>query len=259
MKPVYWCSHDHTALAEAEVEYEMHTSPSVYVRYKLTSDPENIDPRLAGKEVYTIIWTTTPWTLPASVAVAFNPEIEYVALEDGNVVYIVAKELIEQVREACDLLGNLKTAVEIASFPGSKLDRVTFAHPFLDRQILGVNADYVTTEQGTGAVHTAPAHGPDDFVTGQRYDLPLTCNVDAHGKLRNGLPEYDGLFVHKANAPNHRAGGDKSRADGPAQPGAQVSALLALPQSADLPCDRAVVHRYGDARTLAQGRGHDVP
>lgn len=201
LKPVYWCSHDHTALAEAEVEYEMHTSPSVYVRYKLTSAPENIDPRLAGKEVYTIIWTTTPWTLPASVAVAFNPEIEYVAIDDVSGVYIVAKALLEDVRLPCNLIGDLKTAVEIASFPGSKLDRVTFAHPFLDRQILGVNADYVTTEQGTGAVHTAPAHGPDDFTTGQRYDLPLTCNVDAHGKLRNGLPEYDGLFVHKANAP----------------------------------------------------------
>ena len=201
LKPVYWCSHDHTALAEAEVEYEMHTSPSIYVRYSLTSDPEKIDPRLAGKEIYTIIWTTTPWTMPASMAVAFNPEIEYVALEDGAVVYIVAKELVQQVREACDLIGDLKTAVEIASFPGSKLDRVTFAHPFLDREILGVNADYVTTEQGTGAVHTAPAHGPDDFATGQRYDLRLTCDVDAQGKLRNGLPEYDGLYVHKANAP----------------------------------------------------------
>ena len=201
LKPVYWCSHDHTALAEAEVEYEMHTSPSIYVRYKLTSDPEKIDERLAGKEVYTIIWTTTPWTMPASMAVAFNPEFEYVALEDGAFVYIVAKELAQQVREACDLIGDLKTAVEIASFPGSKLDRVTFAHPFLDREILGVTADYVTTEQGTGAVHTAPAHGPDDFATGQRYELRLTCDVDAQGKLRNGLPEYDGLYVHKANDP----------------------------------------------------------
>ena len=201
LKPVYWCSHDHTALAEAEVEYEMHTSPSVYVQYALTSAAEKIDARLRGKKVWTIIWTTTPWTLPASMAVAFNPEIEYVALEDGDDVYIVAKDLVEQVREACDLQGGLKSAVEIASFPGSAMDRVTFAHPFLDREILGVNADYVTTEQGTGAVHTAPAHGPDDFATGQRYGLPLTCDVDAQGKLRNGLPEYDGMFVHKANAP----------------------------------------------------------
>jgi isoleucyl-tRNA synthetase len=201
LKPVYWCLHDRTALAEAEVEYEMHTSPSVYVRYKLTSDAVKIDPRLAGKDVWTIIWTTTPWTLPASMAVAFNPEIKYVALEDGGDVYIVAEALADQVREACDLQGNLKSAKAIASFPGSKLDGATFAHPFLERQILGVTADYVTTEQGTGAVHTAPAHGPDDFATGVRYELPLTCDVDAQGKLRNGLPEYDGLFVFKANAP----------------------------------------------------------
>jgi isoleucyl-tRNA synthetase len=201
LKPVYWCSHDHTALAEAEVEYETHTSPSVYVRYKLTSAPEKIDARLKDKDVWTIIWTTTPWTLPASMAVAFHPEIEYVVLEDGRDVYIVAEALASQVREACDLLGDLKNAKPIARFPGAKLDRVTFAHPFLEREILGVTADYVTTEQGTGAVHTAPAHGPDDFATGQRYELPLTCDVDAHGKLRNGLPEYDGLFVHKANGP----------------------------------------------------------
>jgi isoleucyl-tRNA synthetase len=201
LKPVYWCSHDHTALAEAEVEYEMHTSPSIYVRYRLTSDPAHIDPRLAGFEVYTIIWTTTPWTMPASRAVAFNPEIQYAALLNGHDVYIVANDLVDQVKAACELEGGLRNAVVIATLPGSSLDRATFQHPFLDREILGVNADYVTTEQGTGAVHTAPAHGPDDFYTGQRYGLPLTCDVDANGKLRNGLPEYDGLSVQKANAP----------------------------------------------------------
>jgi isoleucyl-tRNA synthetase len=200
LKPVYWCTHDHTALAEAEVEYAMHTSPSLYVRYRLTSNAGAIDPRLAGKKVWTIIWTTTPWTLPASLAVAFGAEIEYVALEDGDDVYIVAEALAAQVREACALLGKLKSAAVIASFPGSKLDRVTFAHPFLEREVLGVNADYVTTEQGTGAVHTAPAHGPDDFATGQKYGLALTSSVDAQGKLRNydGMP-FDGLFVQKAN------------------------------------------------------------
>ncbi len=206
LKPVYWCSHDRTALAEAEVEYETHTSPSVYVRYKLTSDPAAIDPRLAGlaakgKAVYTIIWTTTPWTLPASLAVAFNPEVDYVALEDSEGVYIVALALAPQVMEACRERDGFELAQPIATFPGSRLDRVTFQHPFLDREVLGVLADYVTTDQGTGAVHTAPAHGPDDFATGIRYELPLTCDVDAQGKLRNGLPEYDGLFVHKANAP----------------------------------------------------------
>ena len=200
LKPVYWCSHDHTALAEAEVEYEMHTSPSVYVRYALTSKPEVIDPHLTGKRVYAIIWTTTPWTLPASLAIAFGPGVEYVALEDDGDVYIVAEALVAQVREACPLIGDLKSAQVIAGFSGSKLDLVTFAHPFLEREILGVNAEYVTTEQGTGAVHTAPAHGPDDFATGQKYGLPLTSNVDAQGKLRNydGLP-FDGLFVQKAN------------------------------------------------------------
>jgi len=200
LKPVYWCSHDHTALAEAEVEYEMHTSPSVYVRYRLTSAPEKIHPKLKGKTVYTIIWTTTPWTLPASMAVAFGPEIEYVALDDGEDVYIVAEALAEPVREACTLMGGLKKAKVIATFPGAKLERATFAHPFLEREILGVTAEYVTTEQGTGAVHTAPSHGPDDFATGLRYGLPLVCNVDAQGKLRNydGQP-FDGLFVAKAN------------------------------------------------------------
>ncbi len=203
LKPVYWCMHDRTALAEAEVEYEQHTSPSVYVRYRLTSPPEKIHPALGSREVYTIIWTTTPWTLPASLAIAFNPELEYVALEGfasdkPGAVYIVANELKVQVAEACGLAFE---AEPVAIFAGAALGRAIFAHPFLDREILGVTASYVTTDQGTGAVHTAPAHGPDDFATGQRYDLRLTCDVDAQGKLRNGLPEYDGLNVHKANGP----------------------------------------------------------
>jgi isoleucyl-tRNA synthetase len=196
LKPVYWCLHDKTALAEAEVEYEQHTSPSVYVRYALTSPAETIDPALAGKKVWTIIWTTTPWTLPASLAVAFHPEFDYVALEnsDGN-VYIVAESLAANVREAC----NLEGAAEIAKFKGAALDRVTFQHPFLDRSILGVNADYVTADTGTGAVHTAPAHGADDFYTGSRYGLDQTCNVDNEGRLRNGLPQWEGKTVWEAN------------------------------------------------------------
>jgi isoleucyl-tRNA synthetase len=197
LKPVLWCMHDRTALAEAEIEYEMHTSPSVYVRYRLTSDPEAIDARLAGKQVSTIIWTTTPWTLPASLAVAFHPDFEYVALEQDGEVYIVAEALAAATRTAC----GLEKAHEIARFPGSRMDRVTFAHPFLERTVLGVLATYVTTDQGTGAVHTAPAHGVDDFATGARYGLSQLCDVDDGGHLRNGLPEYDGLFVFKANEP----------------------------------------------------------
>ena len=197
LKPVYWCLHDRTALAEAEVEYEQHTSPSVYVRYPLTSDPAAIDSALAGKSVSTIIWTTTPWTLPASLAVAFHPEFDYVALEQNGQTYIVAESLAAAVREAC----KLDEAKEIARFKGSQLDRVTFQHPFLDRSILGVNADYVTADTGTGAVHTAPAHGADDFYTGGRYGLDQTCNVDNEGRMRNGLPQWEGLTVFEANAP----------------------------------------------------------
>ena len=196
LKPVYWCIHDRTALAEAEVEYEMHTSPSVYVRYRLTSDPQAIDPRLADERVSTIIWTTTPWTLPASLAVAFHPSLEYVALEHDGEVYIVAAALADATRRAC----NLEGAVEIARFPGARMDRVTFAHPFLERTVLGVLADYVTTEQGTGAVHTAPAHGADDFYTGARYGLSQLCDVDNAGRM-HGLPEYEGLTVFQANEP----------------------------------------------------------
>ncbi len=197
LKPVLWCMHDRTALAEAEIEYEMHTSPSVYVRYRLTSPPEAIDPRLAGKRVSTIIWTTTPWTLPASLAVAFHPDFEYVALEQDGEVYIVAEALAAATRAAC----GLESAHEIARFPGSRMDRVTFAHPFLERTILGVLATYVTTDQGTGAVHTAPAHGVDDFATGARYGLRQISDVDDGGHLRQGLPEYEGLYVFKANEP----------------------------------------------------------
>ncbi len=198
LKSVYWCVHDKTALAEAEVEYEMHTSPSVWVRYAMTSDPGNIDPALAGKKnVATIIWTTTPWTLPASMAVTFAADHPYVALDTGDWIYIVAKELAQQTIEKCNLAG----AREIAAFPGSKLERATFAHPFLDRTVLGVLGDYVTMDTGTGAVHTAPAHGADDFMTGVKYGLDLHCNVDEAGILRNGLPEYDGLQIFKANQP----------------------------------------------------------
>jgi isoleucyl-tRNA synthetase len=204
LKPVYWCIHDRTALAEAEVEYENHTSPSIYVRYKLTSDPAAISPLLAGRDVSTIIWTTTPWTLPASLAVAFHPDFTYVALQntDGK-IYIVAQALAEATKKACALEG----AAVVAEFKGAELERTTYQHPFLDRTILGVLATYVTADTGTGAVHTAPAHGADDFYTGQRYGLDLTCRVDASGRIhvdpaawpQPEPPPYDGLSVWKAN------------------------------------------------------------
>ena len=206
LKPVFWCIHDQTALAEAEVEYETHTSPSVYVRYKLTSPPEQIAPELAGREVYTIIWTTTPWTIPASQAVAFNPDLEYVAVSAGreDPVYLVAGALREEVEKRCSLTNQ---AEPLARFNGVRLDGATFAHPFLDRSILGVNAAYVTADQGTGAVHTAPAHGVDDFYTGKKYNLPELQYIDNAGQQKNTPPSgdqahqpFEGLTVFQSNA-----------------------------------------------------------
>ena len=204
LKPVYWCIHCRTALAEAEVEYANHTSPSVYVKYALKSDPAAIAPALAAYagKVSTVIWTTTPWTLPASMAVAFHPRAEYQAILDHATgqVYLLAVELAPAV---ISKLGIGKDAghTVLATFPGAKLERAIFAHPFLKRDILGVLADYVTMDQGTGAVHTAPAHGADDFYTGVKYGLDPTTRVDAGGHICEGLPEYDGKRVFAANEP----------------------------------------------------------
>jgi isoleucyl-tRNA synthetase len=197
LRAVYWCMHDETALAEAEVEYENHTSPTVWVKYALLDDPAKIDPALTGKKVSTIIWTTTPWTLPASMAVAFHPDEEYAALESGGEVYIVATKLASDAAAKC----GLANPRELAHFPGRKLERLNFQHPFLDRKILGVLADYVTMDAGTGVVHTAPSHGAEDFLTGVKYGLDATSNVDEKGILRNGLPEYEGKRVWDANQP----------------------------------------------------------
>ena len=211
LKPVYWCIHDRTALADAEIEYDQHTSPSIYVRYRMTSGLDALGDEaaaaLAGREVYTIIWTTTPWTLPASLAVAFHPNFEYVALAAGqdadSPVYIVAAALAASVATAC----KLGEPAVLGRFPGDRLDRATFQHPFLDRSILGVNADYVTADQGTGAVHTAPSHGVDDFYTGVRYGLDPTTRVDNAGVIHLDtsvwheaeLPAFDGKKVFAAN------------------------------------------------------------
>ena len=230
LKPVYWCIHDRTALAEAEVEYEIHESPSIYVRYALTSEPKSINPALAPNQgapylatsspgvgsaspVYAIIWTTTPWTLPASQAIAFNPEMEYVALATPGATYIIAQALLSEVIVHCHLMSAANPSEPasqadiVAVFTGQHLERATFQHPFLDREILGVVAPYVTAEQGTGAVHTSPAHGVDDFYTGKRYDLPKLQYVDNAGKHRNTSDEfskhttqvYEDLTVFKSN------------------------------------------------------------
>src|SRR5947207_11454451 len=140
--PVYWCIHDQTALAEAEVEYDQHTSPSVYVKFPLLSDPSRIDPALAGRKVFALIWTTTPWTLPANLGIAVHPDFEYVALESGDEVYLVAADLVNAVIEKCGLgtsgdasRENQSTRI-LARFSGSRLDRLEAKHPWIDRPSL---------------------------------------------------------------------------------------------------------------------------
>ncbi len=179
LKPVNWCMSCRTALAEAEVEYENHASPSIWVRFLLTSEAATLDPSLAGKTVYGLIWTTTPWTIPANVGIAFHPGFDYSAIEARGDVYIIASELVQATADNC----GWPEFMELARFKGERLNGSVYRHPFLERDSLGVLADYVTLEQGTGAVHTAPGHGAEDYITGQKFGLPTFCPVDAGGRF----------------------------------------------------------------------------
>jgi isoleucyl-tRNA synthetase len=179
LKPVNWCIHDRTALAEAEVEYENHTSPSIWVRFELVSDPAAIDPALAGRKVYGLIWTTTPWTMPANMAIAFHPKFEYVAADVNGDVYLVARDLLNATAENV----GWQNPQVLAAFEGSKLEGAVFRHPFLERNSLGILADHVTLEQGVGAVHTAPGHGQEDYAVARKYNINTYCPVDAAGRF----------------------------------------------------------------------------
>jgi isoleucyl-tRNA synthetase len=179
LKPVHWCLNDRTALAEAEVEYENHSSPSIWVRFPLVSDPGKIDPALAGRRLWGLIWTTTPWTIPANMAIAFHPKFDYSAVAVGGDVYLIADALIEETASKCGWADVQK----IVTFPGSKLEGVVFRHPFLERDSPGILADHVTLDQGTGAVHTAPGHGHEDFVIGRQYGIETYCPVGADGRF----------------------------------------------------------------------------
>ncbi len=197
-KSIYWCIADKTALAEAEVEYEEHRSRSIYVRYALVSDPAKLDPALAGRKVSVIIWTTTPWTLPASMAVAFHPNFEYVVVADaeGEAYLLEGRRLDPTLHET-----GLRTPDVLARIPGKKLEGIEMQHPFLERKVPGVLANYVTAEDGTGCVHTAPGHGREDFLTGQKYGLEVYCPVGEAGEFTEGLPEYLGKKIFDANEP----------------------------------------------------------
>jgi len=194
-KPVHWCSHCKTALAEAEVEYHDHTSPSIFVKFEAGEDVKKRIPALEGKRVFVLIWTTTPWTLPANLAIAFHPNYDYVAFEVGDEVYIVAKELLPTVTSECGFT-DIK---EIVSFKGKELEGTVCRHPFIERDSLIVLGDYVTLEQGTGCVHTAPGHGAEDYVVGTKYGLKIYAPVDDEGRFTSDVEHFAGLNVFEAN------------------------------------------------------------
>jgi len=198
-KPVHWCIHCRTALAEAEVDYESHVSPSIYVEFHLA--PSSADelaarvPELAGRSVSTLIWTTTPWTIPSNLAVAFNPELIYGTYSVGSTHVIIAEALAQRVSEAT----GRAFGEPITKFPGSVMDRLVFRHPLYDRDSLAVLADYVTIEQGTGVVHTAPGHGSDDYRTGVKYGLDIYAPVDPGGRYLDTVEHFGGLDIFDAN------------------------------------------------------------
>jgi isoleucyl-tRNA synthetase len=188
-KPVYWCLHDRTALAEAEVEYEDHTSPSVWVKFAIA------DGQKPGNEVSAVIWTTTPWTLPHNRALAFHPDYDYAVVDTEKGTLLLAADRIAALQSEC----NIKEAVVRETFKGSEFENRKFQHPFLPLQVPGILADYVTLDQGTGIVHTAPGHGADDFYSGQKYGLETYAPLDDRGVYLEGLPEYKGKNVFEAN------------------------------------------------------------
>jgi isoleucyl-tRNA synthetase len=194
LRPVHWCINCQTALAEAEVEYKDHVSPSVYVKFPFP-DAAKVEPMLAGKNVSIVIWTTTPWTLPANLGISFNPEFEYSAVAVGDEVFIIASGLLEQVSQK---LGWEAPEV-IATFSGEKFDRLEARHPFINRPSLLMLGDHVTLDAGTGAVHTAPGHGYDDYVIGKQYGLDIYNPVDNRGLFMKDVEHFAGEQVFKAN------------------------------------------------------------
>ena len=193
-KPVHWCSSCVTALAEAEVEYADHNSPSIFVRFALQDDLGSVIPALAGKQSYVVIWTTTPWTIPANLAVAMHPEFEYVALETEKGVLIVAEGLKDSFLAATGLSGQL-----LASFSATLLERKLCRHPFYDRDSVILLGEHVTLEAGTGCVHTAPGHGQEDYELGLKEGLEIYNPVDNHGKYLANVEFFGGQFVFAAN------------------------------------------------------------
>src|SRR5437588_1360795 len=198
-KPVHWCIHCRTALAEAEVEYEDHSSPSIYVEFPLppesAADLGSRVPALARRDVSVLIWTTTPWTIPSNLAIAFHPEFDYAAYDvDGRAV-IVAEALTPKVGEAT----GRKFDAPVARMKGEHVEYIRFRYPCYDRDSLGVLGAYVTLEAATGAVHTAQGHGADDFNTGQKYGLEILAPMGAAGHFLDTVELFGGQRVFDAN------------------------------------------------------------
>jgi isoleucyl-tRNA synthetase len=210
-KPVHWCIHCRTALAEAEVEYEDHSSPSIYVEFPQWSPTrhqlgERV-PELKGREVSVLIWTTTPWTIPSNLAIAFHPEFDYAAYEVDGKTVIVAEALAERVGQA---IGR-PFGKPIARMKGEQLEGISFRHPLYERESVGVLGDYVTLEAGTGAVHTAPGHGADDFLTGIKYGLEIYAPVGPGGHFLDTVELFGGQRVFDANPKIEQALSERGR------------------------------------------------
>ncbi len=195
-KPIYWCISCKTALAEAEVEYDEHSSPSIFVKFPLISDLDQLAPILKGKQVSMIIWTTTPWTIPANLAIALHPGLKYAAVETGdNEVMILAEGLLDL---CMDTFG-IETYEVIKLFKAADLENLEARHPLYDRPSKIVLAPYVTLEAGTGCVHTAPGHGREDYETGLKYHLETYSPVDDSGCFTPDVGYFAGMEVFAAN------------------------------------------------------------
>jgi isoleucyl-tRNA synthetase len=201
-KPIYWCAQCKTALAEAEVEYHDHTSPSIYVEFPLESEPPAALKGISKDKTSVLIWTTTPWTIPANLAIAFHPDYVYTAvrLPDDRCL-VMAEDLVPNVMQE---LG-FSSYEKVGSLPGSQWENLRCRHPLYDRDSLIILGDHVTLDQGTGCVHTAPGHGQEDFEVGLRYGLEVFAPVDDEGKFTREAQPFEGQFVFEAD-PNVTAG-----------------------------------------------------
>ena len=196
LKPVYWCPHDETALAEAEIEYQTDKCTSIYVKFKIIDDKGRLASLCDLDRTYFIIWTTTPWTLPGNLAIALNPAEDYIVARasDGN-FYITAAALAEKTLAA----GGLTKEEVVATLRGSEFEYMKAAHPFLDRESLVVNADYVTMDSGTGCVHIAPGFGADDYIVGRNYNMKIVVPVDDRGYQTADAGKFAGMYYEESN------------------------------------------------------------